>query len=387
MRPYLILFILLIAESAYAQYKKAPDLYNRQPKINKQIRAGGYKGFDVVELTKTGKGTWDTIATNYYTYYSNGLIQQVVHYDYYGSDEKHELIPKATPISKLERGYRSTFYYDAHNNLVRKERNDLLPKNSYLGFLFRLSKNYKRPEDRYGSSDSAQEQINADSILAAGFPEEERPTDLEIYTYNEDGNLLRMYDSIRRTTENYSYSYNANLEVVEQRKFSNVGATGVWEYLYAYNKQGDLDSITIYRSSRDTSQVVKAENLEYRSSRKYNKKHRLIAFVDLNYDGGFKSYSTTKNVYTYRYDTLIASVAVLNGNNDTTALILNSYNKNGKPILQLKYTFEEGKRKLNQKQSYVYDSDNYIKTTTYCKFGEGSGDEILYKEERYFMRK
>jgi hypothetical protein len=376
MKPLFTFFLLFFAISAAAQYKKAPDLYNVRQKVNKQILAGGYKGFDVVELTKTEDGAWDTVATNNFSYYANGLL-------------KHELIAKAGKISKLEEGFVSMFFYDEGNNMVRMERNDLLPQNSYMGFLFRVGKlaNYKRPEDSYGSVDTNVEQVNIDSILEAGFPEEIRPTDLEIYTYDKDGNLLRMYDSVRRTTAIYSYKYNANMEVENQREYSNVGSTGVWEYLYRYDKEGNLDSITIYRSGRDTSNVIRPENLEYISSRKYNKKHRLTEFIDLNFNGDYRSFTTTKNVYTYKYDTLIGSVVVLNANNDTTTLILNSYNKNGKPTLQFKYTYANGKRQLAQKETYEYDVANNIKTATYSKLGLNKGELTVYKQDRYFMRK
>jgi hypothetical protein len=92
-------------------------------------------------------------------------------------------------------------------------------------------------------------------------------------------------------------------------------------------------------------------------------------------------------VYTYKYDTLIASVAVLNATNDTTTLILNTYNSKGKPTLQLKYIYDQGIRQLAQKETYAYDEANNIKTATYSKLGLKKGELTLYKEERYFMRK
>lgn len=383
-RPLLAIVLMLSTLHAAAQYKKAPDPYKERNVVNGQILRGGYKGFDVITFGLSAKGTMDTTDIDHYEYYPSGLIKVESHYDY-GTWDDAKGLPFGGKLSMLKEGERTRYTYDENGNMLTKRKYQLAPANSYIALqetALRPAMNGWRPEDD-GHPDMGKGIDNIDSLIAAGIPEIENLTANEQYTYNKDGNALYSVDSMSRKETRYRYRYDKKKRVAMERRTAN-SRYKFTEYYFGYDKRGNVDTITVYKSDGDTTIAPGPQNMVYATRRTYNTGNKMTQEVFTTYE---RRYSTSKkNMYTYK-DTLIAGLVTINlVKNDTEALYVNTYNDRHKLMQQKNYVFSGGKRGYLNSEAYSYDAVGNISEVLYSRQGmEPGAKEVLYKRQLFSL--
>ena len=385
-RPLLAVVLVLSALGAAAQYKKAPDPYKERNVVNGQILRGAYKGFDVLTFGLSAKGTMDTTDIDHYEYYPSGLIKEASHYEY-GTWDDAKALPFGSRLSMLKEGDRTRYTYDANGNMLTKRKYQLAPANSYIALqetALRPAMDGWRPEDG-GHPDMEKGIDNIDSLIAAGIPEIENITASERYAYNKDGNALYAVDSVSRRETRYRYRYDKKKRVAMERRTEN-SQYKFTEYYFGYDKRGNVDTITVYKSDGDTTIAPGPQNMVYATRRTYNTGNKMSQEAFTTYECRYSS--SKKNLYTYK-DTLIAGLVTMNvSKNDTEALYVNTYNDRNKLTLQKNYVFSGDKRSLINTEAYSYDAAGNISEVLYSRQGmEPGAKEVLYKRELFVLYK